>query len=118
MVFCNVGKFSILRNIFNNILVVVKTGCRKASFVQCLGKNKVIGDGLISVDWVTKINLTKSSKDEIRKCFNFINAEFHYPDNLPDFNLLIETFPKGWFEKCFVKLETAIIEKKFNSKLT
>ena len=62
--------------------------------MQCLGKNKVIGDGLISVDWVTKINLTKSSKDEIRKCFNFINAEFHYPDNLPDFNLLIETFPK------------------------
>ena len=62
--------------------------------MQCLGKNKVIGDSLISVDWVTKINLTKSSKDEIRQCFSFINAEFHYPDNLPDCTILIEPFPK------------------------
>ena len=30
----------------------------------------------------------------MRVFFNYTNVEFHYPDNLPDFNLLIETFQK------------------------
>ena len=41
---------------FDNILVVGQTGCRKTSFAQSLSKNKIFGDGLISVDWVPKIN--------------------------------------------------------------
>ena len=78
----------------NNILVDGKTGCGKTSFAQILGKNKIFGNGLKSVYWVPKINLKKSGKDEIRECFSYTNVEFHYPDNLADFNLLIETFQK------------------------
>ena len=78
----------------NNILVDGKTGCGKTSFAQILGKNKIFGNGLKSVYWVPKINLKKSGKDEIRECFSYTNVEFHYPDNLADFNLLIEAFQK------------------------
>ena len=66
----------------------------KTRFVQSLGKNKIFGDESISVDCASKINLTKSRKDEIRKCFSYTNVQFHYPDNLQYFNLLIETFQK------------------------
>ena len=37
---------------------------------------------------MSKINFKKSREDEIRECFSYTNVEFHYPDNLPDFNLL------------------------------
>ena len=78
----------------DNILVVGQTGCGKTSFVQSLGKKKMFGDRLISVDWVSKINLTKSREDEITECFSYTNVEFHYPDDLQDITLLIETFQK------------------------
>ena len=76
----------------NNILVIGQTGCGKTSFVQSLGKNKKFGDRLVSFDWVSKINSTKNKEDEIRECFSYRKVEFHYPGNLPDFNLLVETF--------------------------
>ena len=41
---------------------VGQTGSGKTSFVQSLDKNKIFGDRLISVDWVSKINLTKVEK--------------------------------------------------------
>ena len=50
----------------DNILVVGQTSCGKTSFVQSLGKNKIFGDGLIGVNWVSKINLTKNREDEIK----------------------------------------------------
>ena len=50
----------------DNILVAGQTGCGKTSFVQSLGKNKIFGDGLIGVNWVSKINLTKNREDEIK----------------------------------------------------
>ena len=46
----------------DNILVAGQTGCQKTSFVQSLGKSKIFGDGLISVDWVSKINFKKIEK--------------------------------------------------------
>ena len=70
----------------DNVMVVQQTGWRMA--------DGGFGDGLISVDWVYKINLTKSREDEIRECFSYTSSEFHYPYDLPDFNLLIETFQK------------------------
>ena len=42
----------------NNILVLGQIGSGKTSFVQSLGKNKIFGSNL-SVNWVSKINLTK-----------------------------------------------------------
>ena len=83
---------------FDNILVVGQTGCRKTSFVQSLSKNKIFGDVLISADWVSKIKLTKSRENKFRECFSYTNVEFHFPDDSPDFNLLIETFQKVTLE--------------------
>ena len=53
---------------FTNILVLEQTGCGKTIFVQSLGKNKIFGSNLLSVDWVSKINLKKNREDEIRQC--------------------------------------------------
>ena len=56
-------------------------GYRKTSFAQSLGKNKMFGDGQLSVDSASKINLTKAREDEIKKCFEYTKVEFHYPND-------------------------------------
>ena len=76
----------------DNVLVLGQTGCGKTTFVQSLGKNKIFGSNLLSDDWVSKINLTKNRDDEIRQCFTYTNVDFHYPNDVEDLNLLIETF--------------------------
>ena len=60
----------------DNILVVGQTGCGKTSFVKSLGKYKMFGDGLLSVDWVSKINLTKAREDEIKNALNTQKLNF------------------------------------------
>ena len=60
----------------DNILVLGQTGCEKTSFVQDLGKNKIFGSSLLRADWVSKINLTKNTEDEIRQCFIYTNVDF------------------------------------------
>ena len=74
--------------------MVCQTGCRKTSFVQSLGKNKIFGGRLKSVDCVSKIKLTKSREGEIREYFSYTAIEFHYSDDLPDFDMLLEIFQK------------------------
>ena len=76
----------------DNVLVLGQTGCGKTTFVQSLDKNKIFGSNLLSDDWVSKINLTKNRDDEIRQCFTYTNVDFHYPNDVEDLNLLIETF--------------------------
>ena len=83
----------------DNILVVGQTGCGKTSFVQSLGKNKMFSDGLLSVDWVSKINLTKAREDEIKKCFEYTKIEFHYPNDTNKLDLIIVTFKKDSFDQ-------------------
>ena len=77
-----------------NILVVRQTGCGKVSFVQSLGRIKIFGDSLFSVDWVSKVNLTKSRENDIKECFDYTHVEFHYPDDIEIFSLLIDIFQK------------------------
>ena len=50
------GKFS------ENILVAGRTGCGKTTFIQKLGKNKLLGDEITDVFWVLKIILTKERR--------------------------------------------------------
>ena len=64
------------------------------NFVQSLRKNKIFGDGLLKVDWIPKIDLTKIWEDKVEKCFEYTHVEFHYPDDVDDVNLLIEKFQK------------------------
>ena len=56
----------------------------------------MFGDGLKSIDWVPKINLTKTREEEIKECFNYTTIEFHYLDDLDDFDTLLETFKKNY----------------------
>ena len=52
-----------------------------------------------SVDWVSKTNLSNNREDEIRQCFSYTNVECHYPNDVEDLNLIIETFQKETYNK-------------------
>ena len=71
----------------DNILVLGQTG-----FIQSLGKNKIFGSDLLSLDWVSKVNLLNNREDEIRHCFSYTKVEFPYPNDVEDLNLIIDTF--------------------------
>ena len=77
------GKFE------GNVLVVGRTGCRKTSFVQNLARNKLFGD-IKKVFWISKIDLSNEREDDIRDCFQNQHVHFNYPNNLEDFEYLLE----------------------------
>ena len=66
-----------------NILVVERT------FVQNLGKNKMFRD-IKEVLWISKIALSSDREDNIRDCFTEQKVDFKYPNNVEDFNNLLE----------------------------
>ena len=78
------GKFE------GNILIVGRTGCGKTTFVQNLGRNKLFGD-LKEVYWISKIELSKDREDNIRACFTDQIVKFDYPNNVEEFDDLLET---------------------------
>ena len=52
-----------------NALVVVRTGCRKTTFVQNLSKNKLFGD-IKEVFWISKIEqLSNKRENNVKDCF-------------------------------------------------
>ena len=83
----------------DNIVVLGQTVCGKTSFVQSLAKNEKFGSDLLTVDWVSKINLLNNKEDEIRQCFSYTEVEFHYPNDVEDLNLIIETFQKETYDE-------------------
>ena len=83
----------------DHILVLGQTGCAKTSFIQSLGKNKVFGSDLLSIIWVSKINLLNNREDKIRQCFSYTKVEFHYPNGVEGLNLIIETFQKETYDE-------------------
>ena len=72
-----------------NILVVEQTRCGKTSFVQKLGKNKMFGS-IDSVDWISEIELSEATKHQIRESFSYASVEFHYPNDLGEFETILE----------------------------
>ena len=57
-----------LRRKFNgNILVVGRTGCGKTTFILQLGKNKIFGQEIKDVFWVSKTFSFKDREDVIRE---------------------------------------------------
>ena len=48
-----------MAHLIDHISVLGQTGCGKISFVQSLGKNKIFGSDLLSVDWVSIIDRMK-----------------------------------------------------------
>ena len=83
----------------DNILVLGQTGCEKTRFAQSLTKNEKFGSDLLSVNWVSKINLLNNRDDEIRQCFSYTKVGFHYPNDVEDLNLIIETFQKEIYDE-------------------
>ena len=79
------GKFE------GNILIVGRTGCGKTTFVQNLGKNKLFGD-VKDVYWISKIGLSKDREEHIRNCFTDRVVKFDYPNNVEEFDDLLETY--------------------------
>ena len=80
------GKFE------GNVLVVGRTGCEKTTFIQKLGQNKMFGNDIIEVYWVSKIFLSPEREKTIRDCFEDQHVRFAYPNNIDDFNYLIDSF--------------------------
>ena len=74
-----------------NILIVGRTGCGKTTFVQNLGKNKLFRD-VKEVYWISKIELSKDRDDNSRDCFTDQIAKFDYPNNVEEFDDLLETY--------------------------
>ena len=80
------GKFQ------GNILVVGRTGCGKTTFIQRLGTNKLFGNKIMDVFWVSKIVLPTEREDFIRYSFEDQEVHFSYPHDLDDFNYLVGNF--------------------------
>ena len=72
-----------------NMLVVGQTRCGKTSFVQKLGKNKMFGS-TDSVDCISKIELSEAREQQIRESFYYVSVEFHYPNDLAEFETILE----------------------------
>ena len=72
-----------------------KQGAKKQVSFRVLTKIKYLAvTYYLSVDWVSKINLSNNREDEIRQCFSYTEVEFHYRNDVEDLNLIIETFQK------------------------
>ena len=78
-------------NFEENILIVGRTSCGKTTFVQNLRKNELFGD-VKEVYWISKIELSKDRQDNIRDCFTDQIVKFDYPNNVEEFEDLLETY--------------------------
>ena len=73
-------------------MVVGRTGCGKTTFIQNLGKNRMFGKDINLVFWVSKVRLSGEREDVIRESFSEQTVKFVYPNNLDEFNYLIDFF--------------------------
>ena len=71
------GKFS------GNILVVGRTGCCMATFLQQLGKNNLFGTEITR--FLGFKNYLVEWEDAIRESFKNQDVHFNYPNDLDDF---------------------------------
>ena len=76
---------------FEGNSLVRRTASGKTTFVQNLGKSNLFGD-TSEVYWISKITLSEERESAVRDSFNNQELHFSYPDNLEDFNYLIENF--------------------------
>ena len=73
-----------------NILVVGQTRCGKTLFVQSLGRNKIFGN-IDSVDWISKVDLAENREHQIRQSFSYASVEFHYPNDVAEFDTVLDS---------------------------
>ena len=82
-------KYSYDRTFSGNILIVGRTGCGKTTFVQNLAKNQLFGD-IKEVFWISKLELPTGRENNITDCFENQDVQFNYPNNVEDFDYLLE----------------------------
>ena len=75
-----------------NITAVGRTGCGETTFIQNLGRKKMFGRDIATVFWVSKTRLRKEREENIKMSFEDQTVQFFYPNNLDDFNYLIDIF--------------------------
>ena len=73
-----------------NILLVGRTGCVKTSFIQKLGRINLFGKKIRDVYWISKIALSSKREDNIKESFIDRKVHFSYPEDLDEFNYLVE----------------------------
>ena len=73
-----------------NMLVVVRTGCGKTTFLEKLGLNNFFGD-IIKTEWVSGIDIDKKREVEIQSFFSN-ETEVHIANERDELDSLIETF--------------------------
>ena len=81
------------RKFEGNILIVRRTSCSKTTLVQNLDKNKLFGD-VKEVYWISRIELSKYREKNIRDCFVDQTINFDYPNNVEEFNDLLEVYTR------------------------
>ena len=79
------GKFE------GNISVVGRTGCGKTTFVQNF--RKMFGE-IKELTWLSKIPLSRERENNIRSCLIDEQIDFKYPNNIEDFQELLEFFQR------------------------
>ena len=70
-----------------------RTSCGKTTFVQNLAKNQLFGD-INAVYWISKIELSSDRENNIKDCFVNQEVEFDYPNNVEDFDYLLEMYKR------------------------
>ena len=70
-----------------------RTSCGKTTFVQNLAKNQLFGD-IKAVYWISKIELSSDRENNIKDCFVNQEVEFDYPNNVEDFDYLLEMYKR------------------------
>ena len=75
-----------------NIIVVDRIGCRKTTFIEKIGKNKLFGSQIKHVFWISKIVLSPKREEIIRESFVDQEVDFSYLYDIEDFNYLIQNF--------------------------
>ena len=68
--------------------MVGRTGCKKTTFIQNLGRNKIFSD-IKEYQAISKISLSTERENNIRDCFVDQEVEFKYPKNIDDFDDLL-----------------------------
>ena len=75
---------------YGNILVVGRTGCGKATFLEKLGLNNFFGN-IIKTEWISGIDIDKKREAEIQSYFSN-ETEVHVAKEQDELDSLIETF--------------------------
>ena len=78
-----------------NILKLGRTGCGKTTFIQKLGSSKLFRNKITDVYWISKIILSPEREQAIKESFIDQKVHFSYPEDLDDFNYLIENFTQN-----------------------